>query len=473
MLTTAAALIFAAQAAGAVPPANAAPAATVEAAPVDMTPADLPPADMSPPGAPVAESAVPAVDMTPGAAPAAAATAPPDMSPATATLPDTQTTADIAQDDRVLSGFVEVEGRAFTSTSDDGIGKDAAISAAIEPTLRWDSADGRHSLRLTGFARIDNINDHRTHADVREAKWVGQFGKLNLVVGVDRMFWGVTEAAHVVNIVNQIDALEDIDREDFLGQPLASAALNTSLGTFSAYVMPMFRERRFPGAEDRPNLPLPVARKLTRYESSKGDDHVDWAARWQINRQGLDVGLSYFSGTDRDPQLMPTLTATGRPVLAPYYALIDQAGIDAQWSLGSLALKFEGMKRWTTGKNYGALATGVEYTIGGIGAGGGDLGLLAEYLWNNGRGRGPSPFEDDIMVGLRWSGNDAATTELLAAAVFDVDGHGTAFNIEGSRRMGKAMRVSIDARLFTNGVDDQLRYIRDDSFVQVKLQYYF
>ncbi len=449
MLKTATALILAAQSLTAM-------AAAIEP-PADLTPADVPAADMSP------------ADMSPADTPVAS-----DMSPDSAMPPAAPPVAvGKAAQARMLSGFAEIEGRVFTSSSDDGIGKDAALSAAIEPTLRVDSDDGQHSLRFTGFARIDTIDNHRTHADVREAKWVGQFGKLNLVAGVDRLFWGVTEAAHVVNIVNQVDSLEDIDREDFLGQPLVSAALNTGLGTFSAYVMPVFRERRFPGAEDRPNLPLRVDRKQARYESSKGKDHVDWAARWQINRQGLDVGLSYFSGTDRDPQLMPTLTATGQPVLAPYYALIDQAGIDAQWSMGSLALKFEGMKRWTAGDNYGALATGFEYTIGGIGAGGGDLGLLAEYLWNDGRGRGPTPFEDDLMIGVRWSGNDTATTELLAAAVIDMNGDGTAFNIEASRRMGQAMRVSLDARLFTKGVDDQLRFIRDDSFVQLKLQYYF
>lgn len=369
-----------------------------------------------------------------------------------------------------LSGFIEVEGRWFPDDSDDGVNRNWYGSVAAEPTLRFDSADDRHSLRMTLFGRLDTATDARTHADVREAKYVGTFGDIEAVIGIDRLFWGVTETVHLVNIVNQIDTLEDVDREDFLGQPLASVALRTGVGTFSAYLMPWFREREFPGRKDRPNAPLPVDEDAALFQSSDGDDHVDWALRWQVHHSGFDLGLSFFSGTDRDPQFVPIANGTA---VAPYYELIDQAGIDAQWSLGSLALKLEAINRWADSGDYGAVAAGFEYTIGSIGGSGSDLGILSEYLWNDGDGRGPSGFEDDIMVGLRWSGNDSASTELLAVVVFDTGGDGTAINIEGSRRFGSSMRASIDARLFSQGVDDQLVFLRDDSFVQVKLQYYF
>lgn len=385
-----------------------------------------------------------------------------------------ETPGEVAEnDDNGLSGFVEGEGRWFPRNSDEGIGKHLYGSVAAEPSLRFDTADGRHSFRVTGFGRLDTVADHRTHADLREAKWVGSFGAVEAVIGVDRMFWGVTEAAHIVNIINQIDALEDIDREDFLGQPLASLSVRTAVGSLTGYVMPVFRERRFPGAEDRPNAPLPVDRSQTRFEASKGDEHVDWAARWQSNLGPVDLGLHYFSGTDRDPSFFLTVDRAGRPVAAPFYELIDQVGLDAQVSLGSLALKFEGINRWTDGADYGAIATGFEYTLGGILPGGGDLGLLGEYLWNDGNGRGPSQFEDDFFVGARWSGNDERSTELLAGMLIDADGDGLGFNIEGSRRISESIRVSVDARLFTDERTDSWEVLRDDGFVQLKLQWFF
>lgn len=392
------------------------------------------------------------------------------------------------ESDRMLTGFVELEGRWFPRESDDGVDRRFYGSVAVEPSLRWDSDDGRHSLRFTGFGRVDTVLDHRTHADVREAKWVGDFGNVQAVIGVDRVFWGVTEAAHIVNIINQIDELEDIDQEDLLGQPLASLSLRTDLGSITGYVLPWFRERRFPGGDDRPNarfagtvagltgplqVVLPIDRSETRFESRRGNDHVDWAVRWQSNLGPLDLGLHYFSGTDRDPTFRQVLNHAGQPVIAPFYELIDQVGLDTQLSLGSLALKFEGIRRWADLGDYGAIVAGFEYTFGGAGPGGSDIGLLAEYLWNDGKGRGPSPFEDDVMLGIRWSGNDERSTELLAAAVLDAKGDGMALNIEGSRRLSENVRVAVDARLFTNERSDSWDMLRDDGFVQLKLQWFF
>ena len=39
-------------------------------------------------------------------------------------------------------------------------------------------------------------------------------------VGVGKVFWGVTESQHLVDIINQTDLVENIDTEDKLGQPM-------------------------------------------------------------------------------------------------------------------------------------------------------------------------------------------------------------------------------------------------------------
>lgn len=384
-----------------------------------------------------------------------------------------------------LWGFFEAEGRWFPQDSRDGAPDHLIGSMAMEPTIEYSWKGGSQFLRFTGFARVDTVTENRTHADVREAKYVGVFGPLELTVGVDRRFWGVTEAVHLVNIINQVDTLEDVDFEDYLGQPLISAAYTTRFGTFSAFLMPYFRERLFPTGEDRPNLPVKVNRTLTQYESGDNNWHPDWALRWSLREGPVDLGLSYFSGVSRDPQLLLSFNTQGRPELIPRYNLIDQVGIDLQATLGSWLLKFEGIHRWDPVEDYAAFAAGFEYTFYGVSAGGADLGVLAEYLYDE-RGKGTpvlpgfppfsnvSPYDDDIFAGFRWSGNDINSTEILGGAIFDLDTKSKAFVIEASRRLGQNLRISLDGRFFTSvSTRDILWPAGDDDFLQLKLQWHY
>ncbi len=73
-------------------------------------------------------------------------------------------------------------------------------------------------------------------------------------VGVRRVFWGVTEFQHLVDIINQSDSVEDIDNEDKLGQPMINLSLVKDWGIVDFFVLPYFRERTFAGAEGRPGL---------------------------------------------------------------------------------------------------------------------------------------------------------------------------------------------------------------------------
>lgn len=373
-----------------------------------------------------------------------------------------------------ISGFFEAEGRWFPQNSRDGVSEHIIGSIAGEPTIEYEWGGGNQLLRLTGFARVDTVTSNRTHADVREAKWVGVFGPLELTVGADRRFWGVIEAAHLVNIINQVDTLEDVDAEDYLGQPMVSAALSTKLGTFSGFFMPYFRERLFPDQKDRPNTPIRVERALTQYESDDERWHPDWAVRWSLKAGPVDLGLSHFSGTSREPRMLLMADSLGRPVLAPRYDLIDQTGIDLQATLGSWLFKFEGIQQWNPVNDYAAFGGGFEYTFYGVSAAGADLGVLVEYLYDERGKAGTSPFDDDVFFGLRWSGNDIATTELLAGAIFDLDTRSKAFILEGSRRLGGNWRISLDGRFFTSvSARDPLVLLGDDDFFQLKLQYHF
>lgn len=373
-----------------------------------------------------------------------------------------------------FSGFIESELRAFPDNSEDGVSSHFTGSFALAPkvTFNWDGGD--QQIVIAPFGRVDVQDDGRTHADIREAKYAGAFGPWEFRLGFDSVFWGVTESVHLVDIINQDDALEDIDQEDKLGQLMANVRYVSDFGTFSFYALPWSRERDFAGSKGRPNTPLRIDRSQTQWQSDDEDWRFTWAARWSHAAGPFDIGLSYFSGNARDPRLLLGQDALGAPVLIPRYDVIKQAGVDVQATFGPLLLKTEAIHQWNDFDDFAAIAAGFEYTFFNVGDGAGDLGVLAEYLYDERDNNLLAPFEDDLFFGLRWSSNDVAGTQILAGAVVDLDGNGNAINVEMSRRIGSKWSISLDARFFT-GVDngDPLLFLKDDDFIQLRIARYF
>jgi hypothetical protein len=371
-----------------------------------------------------------------------------------------------------LKGYAEVEGRFFPQDSRDPDPKHQTGSVAAEPSITYAWAGGNQQIVFTPFGRADTNDGERTHADIRELKWIGVFDRLEVRAGIDKFFWGVTESVHLVDVINQDDTLEDIDREDKLGQPLVSVAYDSDIGIFRAIAMPYFRNRQFAGMDGRPRGPIPIS-KDEIYGDGDNRWRFDWALRWSHVMGPVDMAVSHFHGRRRDPLLLPAMTTDGL-VLVPYYDVIDQTGVELQATLGAMLLKFEGIHKSQAGENQLAAVGGFEYTFYNIMEGASDLGVLAEYLWDE-RGRNPdNPFQDDLFVALRWTANDVASTTLLAGAIFDLGTSAKFINIEGSRRFGEHWKLSVDARVLVSvPVADPLYPFADDDFIQVKLQYYF
>ena len=378
-----------------------------------------------------------------------------------------------------FSGYVESEGRLFTQSAGFPGQDDGTLSFAAEPRLEYVSESGDHIFIANLFGRVDLADEERSHFDVREFKWLGVFGPLTVTAGINTVFWGVTESNHLVDILNQDDMLEDVDQKDKLGQPMVSLSYMTDFGTFSAYFMTYFRERRFPGRDGRLRFALPVDEERAIYEAEAEEWHLDWALRWSRVVGDFDIGLYHFHGTGRDPSFVMGVDGNGQPVLIPRYDLIDQTGVDVQATRGGFLWKLEaiyqsGNEGSPWGDDFFALAGGVEYTLYGAFGGDSDLGLLAEYSYDDRGELAPSLLEDDIFVGLRWTANDVDSTELLFGALLDLDSSAKFINLEGSRRLGDYWKISLDARFFLNvPMTDPLFPISRDDFLQLRVARYF
>ena len=347
-------------------------------------------------------------------------------------------------------------------------------SGFFAPELSYEWEQGKQSIVFSPFARIDEGDARRTHVDIRELVWVKAAAAWELRVGIRRVFWGVAESNHLIDIINQTDLVENIDTEDKLGQPMVNLALIRDWGTVDLFVLPSFRERRFPGKSGRFRTQPRVDTSSTSYESAAGDKHVDYAIRYSNVIGALDFGLYHFWGTSREPRLLPGRTHAGEIILLPRYDLIHQTGLDALYTVGSWAWKLEALHRVDQGDSFSAMVGGFEYTRVGVLGSAYDLGLLMEYHGDD-RGRhSPQPFNHDLFVGARVGFNNIASTQLLTGVVADLYGGGRFFNLEFSTRFGERWKLEVEARTFWSApLSDPLHFLERDDYLQLQLERFF
>ncbi len=374
------------------------------------------------------------------------------------------------------SGHVAVETRGFASRP---VGADQAthsgsISFSLQPEYFREWAGGDQLFLFTGFFRYDARDGERTHADLRDLYWQAVGRSWELSVGVRTVFWGVTESQHLVDIINQTDLVEDIDGEEKLGQPMARLSWFGAWGTFDVYLLPGFRERTFPGADGRLRTSPRVDPDAARYESGAGREHVDWALRWFRTLGDWDLGVAHFSGTGREPRLVPGLDRSREPVLKPFYEQIDQTSLDLQVTKGGWLWKLESISRRDLRERFGAATGGFEYTFADLRGSGADVGVLGEYLYDERGERAPTPFQDDLFVATRLALNDVQDTRLLAAATIDRDSGATFLDLQGSRRLGADFRLSAKLRAFLDVPEaDRYQAIARDDYLELEIARYF
>ena len=379
-------------------------------------------------------------------------------------------------DDFGLRGSITPEIRVFSQSPSSLRQTNSGLSVASEVTAKYFFGDHEsQSIVVTPFGRLDQHDQRRTHWDLREARYGFVDSAWELRIGIDKVFWGVTEAVHLVDIINQVDAIEDpVKQEVRLGQPMIRLRTTQDFGTFEVFVLPYFRERTFPGADGRPATDIPVDTGLTRYESSRGEHHIDGAARYSNSFGDFDLGLSYFQGTGRDPILQPALSKDGDLVLAPLYPQIRQASFDAQATKGAWLYKAEGYWRSELGRQYEAVTGGIEYTFYGIAGTDGDLGVIAEYALDSRSMVVRAPYENDGFFALRWTANDAASTSLLAGMVVDANTSARGFRLKADRRLSENYHLSIEGYAFGDTPQsDPVYSIADDDYLQIRLARYF
>ena len=383
------------------------------------------------------------------------------------------------------SGRIELEPRGFMRSPAHPGQSRHGLSLAVQPELYHELDDGgEQSLLFSPFLRLDTADDERTHFDVRELQYQRVFDTAELRIGIGRVFWGVTESWHLVDVINQTDLVENIDREDKLGQPLVNLTLIRDWGVVDLFALPGFRERTFPGREGRLRSEPFIDTERATYESGAGRQRIDYAVRWSQTIGDFDIGVAHFHGTSREPRLVPecedgrsALSTPCNPftiVFAPRYEVVNRTSLDLQATRDAMLWKLEALHESGQGGSYFAWVAGFEYSWFGIDESGMDLGLLVEHLFDDRGANASHPLEDDVFAGLRLALNDENDTALLAGAIVDMEGDATNLTLEASRRVGDDWKIELETRIWTGVAnDDPMVHLRDDDYLQLTLSRYF
>ena len=379
-----------------------------------------------------------------------------------------------------ISGDLGVQARWYPESPAFEGQRSASSGLVAEPSLHVNLNDTA-SFTFTPLGRYDSADSRRTHADLREAYLLtyGDFGEnaWEFRFGIDRVFWGVAELHNLVDIVNQLDLVEHPRDRPKLGQPMAHLTVSGDWGIAEAFVLPYHRKQTFPGAAGRLRGERLVDASA-RYESSSKEKHVDYALRYSNAFGIVDLGISAFRGTSRDPFFVNG--ESDEAPLVPYYEQIRQVGLDVQVTTGAWLFKLEAIRRsgarnlFADEEDYSAFILGLERTLYSVLGSNTDVTLLAEWLGDSRDRRATSIWANDLFAAAFFAFNDVQSTELVVGLLSDLRHDYRALNMELKRRLSAHWSLRLEMIANVKSDREDLTYAgRRDSFFGLALTYSF
>lgn len=356
--------------------------------------------------------------------------------------------------------------------------EEPSVALNLSYFSEWDGKD--RSFSFKPFFRYDNMDDYRTHGDIREMVWTAKYNNdhpWELKVGIDKVFWGTAESHHLDDVINQTDLVEDINGETKLGQPMVRATISRKWGVLDMFVLPWFRERTFTGPNGRLHPPgFSLATVPVLYESSAGQDHVDYALHWSKSFDRVDVALSQFVGTNRDPRASnnPDYRTRENPTgLVLNYDQMSQTGLDVSAVAGDWILKLEALHRDTHFDHYWSAVTGVEYPFFAIFNTRYDLTAFLEYNYDS-RGQTAAVYQSDWFTGFLLNFNSDSNTQLKFGVLTDDNDGSRSTRLDMTSRLKGQWSGRFTGQWYTNIKSDNPLYpIKEDSYIQLSLIRYF
>ncbi|MEO0370187.1 MAG: hypothetical protein AAF231_01905 [Pseudomonadota bacterium] len=391
------------------------------------------------------------------------------------------------------------------------------------------SLDGGTSLSNGGdvafsFSGLMEEGNDRAYYNIERLYYRHAFTGWDILVGFNTENWGVVQSQSVLNVMNPRANADPVAGDTLLGTPMVNVNVYSGAGTFSLYALTGFVEPFYGGQRSRFRAPIIPDYESTVFEEGSGR-HLDYALRYSnsfsVGESDIDVGLSYFNGTDRSATCSTTgtgatsctdaiLTALGNPPGSPaagsstdaffaflganansatvaaasavpvpglraFYQEIEQVGLSTAFTRNDLQLRFEGMYRDTSSGSYFAGVVGGDYTFNDAFGGPGSLTMAVEYLYDDrSAAQGIPLFEDDVFLGLQYRFNNQLDTAIDFSVFHDLSTEAKLYRLGVSSRINDRIGVALNASAVdTSGFDDPLAFVGSDDFVELIFSAYF
>ncbi|MFO4721074.1 malate transporter [Vibrio cholerae] len=340
-----------------------------------------------------------------------------------------------------------------------------AATMILAPRMSWWNEQG-WAVNFTPYMEYEAPSE-QGFINLREANLTYAAESTEWLIGYGLVYWGVTEVYQPVNIVNQYDGRIALGYEEKMGQPMLQMRWLPEWGETQFLILPFHQTRTWREPNQRRALTKPVSSDALHPD---GEQPLDLASRVNFWQDELDIALSAFYGNSREPLLIETASEWQQS-----YAKIFQFGTELQWTKDDLLVKGEGTLKSGEGSTYGTLVAGFEYSLYGFSFSQGQLGLIAEYTWDNRDTSAPATiYDNDLFLGLRWQANDVSDTELLLSGLFDLDDASQIYKLTASGRINHHWRwVAESYYLSAMANNEPMAYLSSESYLSIKAEFYF
>ena len=211
---------------------------------------------------------------------------------------------------------------------------------------------------LTPCARLTGRGSDRSHFVIREVHVSFRTGDWDFLIGINKVFLGVAETRHLVNIVNRLDIVEDTDEEGIFWLSMVAVGLEKDWGRLD-FRLPGFQERDFPDWRGRLRAPQSVDENGAILESENGKAFIDVATRYSQDFGDWDFGFSGFPRSQPGSAIaIERRRVSPGTELRPHHSGGSRPAIHIGLGSGSSRASSTGH-----GGSFGAMVGGFEYTI--------------------------------------------------------------------------------------------------------------
>ena len=351
--------------------------------------------------------------------------------------------------------------------------RDTQNAVRLEVELKQKIKNDEFIFSGEGIVDVDDKN--RRYLNVKDLYYKHNFENSDLLIGRNTRFWGALEFYNHTDTFNTKDWRDDpFDYDAKIGANNIAYTQYFENSELSLIAKVHEERQKVQDSESVSNfMPTIYSDNLvTQKDRDRPTLYLKYSGSGEDTQ--IDYSLIYQNGYDEQRYLAP-VGAT----LQQHAYLVDKVMAYATLVSGSTIYKTEVAHTKSDDdkvSDYSQLSLGLEHTLYGV-LGKADIGLLAEYYKYKERDDSKlgakefgNLFADDVVVGFRYSFNDAADSDILGGVAVDRDNKEKMISLEYNTRLYNKYKLGLSYQHLSPKEDSVFKEL--DS-VKLDFGYYF